>query len=152
MRTCQSPKCMAEFEPVTIWQKYCSPKCQNREGQRRKNTKARIARAESKPSTWDRFWGMVEKSDECWLWTGYREKKFGYGRCSHRSFPEYMAHRCAWYLVNGPIPKGLHVLHRCDVPNCVRPDHLFLGTHTDNMRDCNEKDRRVRGYHGRFVK
>lgn|SRR5215472_17861839 len=156
MSVCQSPSCMASFEPRTVWQKYCSPRCQNREGQKRKWKKYKEARP-PKISMWDKFWANVSRQPEgCWLWTGYRAKaekgKLGYGRCSPRSFPEYMAHRCAWHLVNGPIPKGLQVLHKCDVPNCVRPDHLFLGTHTDNMRDCNSKGRRTRGKRGRFTK
>ncbi len=47
----------------------------------------------------------------------------------------------AWEIVKGPIPPGMHVLHRCDCPPCVRPDHLFLGTHADNMRDMIAKGR-----------
>jgi HNH endonuclease len=52
------------------------------------------------------------------------------------------AHRFAWSIANGkPVPDGLFVLHRCDVPLCVNPDHLFLGTQLDNMRDCARKGR-----------
>lgn len=51
------------------------------------------------------------------------------------------SHRAAWELANGAIPVGLHVLHRCDVRNCVRPSHLFIGTCDDNMKDCAAKNR-----------
>ena len=51
------------------------------------------------------------------------------------------AHRVAWMLAHGPIPRGMNVLHRCDVPRCVNPDHLFLGTQHDNVRDMIAKGR-----------
>jgi hypothetical protein len=55
------------------------------------------------------------------------------------------AHRVAYEGAFGPIPDGLNVLHRCDVRHCVRPDHLFLGTHAENMKDMAQKGRAVRG-------
>lgn len=86
------------------------------------------------------FWLHVEKDGPkgCWLWTGRRSN--GYGRCSFRG-RSMMAHRASWIMARGPIPAGLLVLHDCDVPNCVNPDHLFLGTYKTNMDDMYAKGR-----------
>ena len=67
----------------------------------------------------------------------------GYGsvKCGDRG--ALLVHRVAWELVRGPIPDGLDVLHSCDVRLCAKPDHLFLGTHLDNMRDMISKGRDV---------
>lgn len=90
-----------------------------------------------------RFWRHVECSAGCWLWTGQRNVK-GYGRIENAG-RRRRAHRVSWELHNGPIPDGLLVCHRCDNPSCVRPDHLFLGTQVDNMRDCASKGRAASG-------
>jgi HNH endonuclease len=87
-----------------------------------------------------RFWSCVDKTDTCWLWTGTTRDTFGYGALSVNS-AFIMAHRLSYELHVGPIPNGLFVLHRCDVPPCVRPDHLFLGTQLDNIRDMIQKNR-----------
>ena len=85
----------------------------------------------------DKFWPNVQKTDNCWLWTGpISESGYGGFGAHGRNF---QAHRFSWFLAFGKIPKGMYVCHRCDVRNCVRPDHLFLGTHLDNMRDKAEK-------------
>ncbi len=87
----------------------------------------------------DRFWSKVNKSDECWVWTRARNPK-GYGWFGFRQRLQ-LAHRVSWMLAFGDIPEGLDVLHSCDNPPCVRPEHLFLGTHGDNNADRHAKGR-----------
>lgn len=88
------------------------------------------------------FWSKVNirESEECWPFQGHLTKK-GYGGCGRRG----RAHRVAWELTYGPIPNGLHVLHKCDNPSCCNPRHLFLGTSLDNSRDMVNKGRSSRG-------
>lgn len=81
----------------------------------------------------DRFWSRVDRTGKCWVWVGRRNPK-GYGQCSVRD-EEWLAHRLSWAMANGPIPSGALILHHCDNPPCVRPDHLYAGTHSDNTRD-----------------
>lgn len=88
-----------------------------------------------------RFWDKVRKTDTCWIWTAsIRNKGRGYGQfCLNGKMVR--AHRVAYELEHGPIPQGMHVCHTCDNESCVRPSHLFLGTHTDNMQDKTAKGR-----------
>lgn len=90
---------------------------------------------------WNQFAGKGE--DECWETTASKTKN-GYGRIW--VYPKLVyAHRVAWELVNGTIPKGMFVCHKCDNPPCCNPNHLFLGTHIDNMRDSQNKGRNNHG-------
>ena len=89
----------------------------------------------------ERFWEKVDTSGDCWVWTGAKHV-FGYGKFSLRTGESpYDAHRASWILANGPVPEGMSVLHRCDNPACVRPDHLELGTHRQNMSDMSLRNR-----------
>lgn len=117
-----------------------------------------VTRAQDRPrlgSVWRRrtpaefaeyFWSLVDKSEGgCWEWRGIRHKK-GYGEiCVSGRHHKKKAHRVSWELASGPVPPGIHVLHRCDNPPCVRPDHLFLGTNHANVLDAAEKGRRCHG-------
>lgn len=87
----------------------------------------------------DRFLEKVNKADGCWLWTGSKNPN-GYGqiRVDKKSI---LTHRVSWELYKGPIPKGLFVCHHCDTPACVNPNHLFLGTQSDNIQDMLAKGR-----------
>lgn len=87
----------------------------------------------------ERFGANVEKTDGCWQWTGYRGQN-GYGRLNIAGRP-VLAHRISWELHNEPITSDQHVLHRCDNPPCVRPDHLFLGDQAANNADMRAKGR-----------
>jgi hypothetical protein len=91
------------------------------------------------------FWAKVDKSADCWIWTASRTKDgygwFRIGSRRDRTDTPALAHRVAWEIANGPPPAGTSVLHRCDNPGCVRPDHLFVGTQADNMLDMSSKDR-----------
>lgn len=85
------------------------------------------------------FWDCVAKTELCWIWTASKNSD-GYGGLKLDGKSK-KAHRVSWEMHNGPIPPGMHVLHRCDNPPCVRPDHLFLGTHKKNMEDRELKKR-----------
>ena len=93
----------------------------------------------------DRFMSKIEMITEsgCWLWTGCEHPATGYGRFGITSGEVEYAHRAAWRLFVGEIPDGLFVCHRCDTRMCAYWRHLFLGSPTDNMRDCATKGRIV---------
>lgn len=89
----------------------------------------------------DRFWEKVKTAGACWLWQGSLSGSLGYGQFRVDSETVDFAHRVSWRMAHGPIPDELLVLHRCDVPRCVRPEHLYLGTSADNMADKSESMR-----------
>ena len=78
------------------------------------------------------FLKKTDRSGECWLWLGKKDKD-GYGLQGKGG--RRKCHRLSWQIHHGEIPDGLSVLHHCDVRHCVRPDHLHLGTSTDNAVD-----------------
>jgi hypothetical protein len=100
----------------------------------------------------ERFWALVDKRgpNDCWPWRG-TGSAHGYGLFTPVScLPAVRAHRHAYRLAKGPIPRGLYVLHQCDNPQCVNPAHLSVGTALDNMRDKVDRGRQPRGSgHGR---
>ncbi len=139
-RTCE--QCCKNFlakpgEVAKGWARYCSKKCKF------------IAQIGSARGTLEeRFWSMVDKSPgqgpkgECWIWTGaLAGTVYGKMTVDHRSVS---SHVIAYEIQNGPIPPGSHVLHRCDMPTCMRGSHLFLGKNIDNIIDSMTKGRRWR--------
>lgn len=104
-----------------------------------------------------KFWARVDKDGplpahrpelgQCWVWMGYTTDD-GYGRIGFGGLANRGTHRLSWALEYGAVPDGQWVLHRCDNPACVRPEHLFLGDATDNNRARQAKGR-TRGWAGR---
>ena len=91
----------------------------------------------STPGSFDDVWEHVDKSGECWLWTGARVR--GYGAVRIAGVTRY-AHRVTFELSTGREPRGV-VMHLCDNPPCVRPEHLVDGTQADNLSDAAAKAR-----------
>lgn len=93
----------------------------------------------------ERFHQKYEiKKSGCWMWTGGTRpngKGVLYPRHWTDDFKSIGAHRFSFELMHGAIPQGMYVCHKCDMPLCVNPDHLFVGTHHDNMRDMVQKKR-----------
>ena len=90
----------------------------------------------------ERFFKNIkdENTSDCWLWKTYNHND-GYGTL-HINRKRIYAHRYSWIIHYGEIPKGLFVCHKCDNPKCVNPEHLFLGTNTDNVNDMIKKGRK----------
>lgn len=109
-----------------------------------------------KRSVEDKFWEKVDKSSglgpsgNCWEWTRCKTRKeCGYGVITHNR-KRILVHRFSYEIHKGSIPEGLKACHRCDNSICVNPDHIFLGTQVDNIRDMKNKGRQNKGiYHAK---
>jgi hypothetical protein len=102
------------------------------------------------PSWEERFWKrvVIGSPNECWLWTG--STTGAYGSMIIRG-KHWFAHRVSWMTANGPIPEGALILHSCDVPLCVNPNHLRAGDNAMNMKDAVEHGRGSFNRGGRCV-
>jgi hypothetical protein len=160
MKTCEqcgevfwfAPRCFADIPK----RKFCSPKCCGLSQASQETDPARMSKHRRynlrkqgipipkfnpglKPQD---FWSLVVKTESCWIWVGQRNRD-GYGQYNNNGC--HMAHRWAW-SDSGGEPLGDRILmHKCDNPPCVNPDHLFPGTHQDNQQDKINKNRQARG-------
>ena len=87
---------------------------------------------------------VVDAANGCWLFQLKARSNKGYAQITVEGNKTRAVHRVAWAAAHGPIPAGMHVLHRCDVRHCCNPDHLFLGTNADNVADKVAKGRQSR--------
>jgi len=125
--------CMKQFEvppaEAKSGRRWCSNKCRG---------------AGRTTSVEQRFWMRVQKTESCWIWTGSLDSG-GYGYMFDGSSKMEKAHRLSWMIHNGVSAGEMCVCHKCDVRNCVNPDHLFLGTLRDNVEDMRQKGRASKG-------
>lgn len=165
--TCQKP--FEVFVTALPRKKYCSLKCRNAPGEHpemtceqcgkifttypsaikngRKFCSEACGHAHQLREPEERFWEKVNKTESCWPWTA-ATNPLGYGIFGLAPGQNVLAHRFSWSLVHGPIQDDLQICHDCpngDCPSCCRPDHLFIGTQLDNMRDSVKKKRNAFG-------
>lgn len=129
--------CKKEFTSK-VFRRTCSRSCEGKMARAIEDGSIKPDTEEEKITK--RFDFYTDKSGECWIWIGgIREDGYGQFSINRESIA---AHRFSYLHFVGTIGRGMHVCHHCDNPKCVRPDHLFLGTHQDNMNDSNQKGRR----------
>lgn len=124
------PKCQTQFKTWRPQNIFCSDNCL------------------SKRTSEERFWEKVDKNGPipgrypelgpCWIWTAANSKGYGAIRDGNRN---YVATHLSWKIHHGAVPDGKILLHKCDNPPCVNPDHLIPGTHRENVHDCMTKGR-----------
>lgn len=124
--------------------KKCPVPYVNYQGWQRRWLRAALLKAPAKARILARFARFIHPDQHgCWLWTGslMGPKGWRYGQFAVANNDNVGAHRFSYEVFNGPIPHGLFVCHRCDVPRCVRPSHLSLGTQKANLQDAKAKGR-----------
>lgn len=126
-RLCE--RCNAQFVPRIPSARFCSKSC--------------FYQTRREQPIDANYWKHVQKTDGCWLWTAHVAPS-GYGGFGVRG-KHYRAHRFAYELAYGAFDQSLLVCHKCDNRLCVRPDHLFLGTQSDNLNDASRKGRIANG-------
>ena len=141
MATKNCAHCGSPFPTYHRAKKFCSTVCASR-------GKTVEITPELVRDRWERY---VKRGspDECWLWQGPKLVSGGYGVLQLGRKYKQRAHRVSYELHKGPVPAGMQVCHACDVPPCVNPNHLWLGSNKDNQADKMKKGRWVDVYSGR---
>ena len=144
--------CKKEFAPkynVTLkyWEKrkYCSNECRIIDSV---GNAPNLMKGKKRVSLLESFWSKVKKGgeNECWIWEGAKEVAgYGYMFVQRNPIKWKKAQVFSYEIHKGEIKKGLHVCHSCDNPPCVNPNHLWLGTTVDNIKDRDKKGRNNKG-------